>query len=105
MPRRAAQALGGAAFAAALLILTWFLAVHVGAFRRADLNVLLGFAGLHHRPRVDPIAAFIADLCDPNPYVYFAGGVVLVALGRRRPGMALAIAVILFGANTTAQLL
>jgi membrane-associated phospholipid phosphatase len=105
MPRRAVQALSGAAFAVILLFLTWFLAFHISAFQRADANILSGFAGLHHRPRVDPIAAFIADLCNPNPYVYFAGALVLLALARRRPGVALAIAAILFGANATAQLL
>ena len=96
--------MAGAALAAALLLVTWFLAFHVGIFRQADLKILDGFAGLH-RPRVDRVANFIAHLCDPRPYVYFAAAVVLVALFRRRPGVALTIALILFGANVTTQVL
>jgi membrane-associated phospholipid phosphatase len=96
--------MAGAAFAAVLLLVTWFLAFHVGFVRQADLKILDGFAGLH-RPRVDRVASFIAHLCDPSPYVYFAAAVVLVALFRRRPGVALAIALIVFGANVTTQVL
>jgi membrane-associated phospholipid phosphatase len=86
------------------MCVTWFLAFHVGAFERADVNILGGFTDLH-RVHVHPIAQFIADLCNPNPYVYFCGAVVLTALARRRPGVALVIAAILLGANVTTQLL
>jgi membrane-associated phospholipid phosphatase len=116
MPRRAAfsvpaspqrlalVALTGAMVATALLFLTWVLAFHVGAFARADRSVLGGFADLD-RPRVDAIATFIADLCNPKPYVYLAGALVAIAAARRRPGLALVIALIVFGANFTTQLL
>jgi membrane-associated phospholipid phosphatase len=104
MPRRAVYAMAGAALAAALLLVTWFLAFHAGPFRHADAKILDGFAGLHHA-RVDPIANSIAELCNPSPYVYFAAAVVLVALARRRPGVALVIALIIFGANVTTELL
>lgn len=104
MPRRAAFALLGAAGALGLLFLTWFLAFHVGVFRRADLSILGGFEDLH-RPRVDPIASFVANLCNPQPYAYLAAAPVLLALGRRRPRVALAIVAIVFGANLTTQLL
>jgi membrane-associated phospholipid phosphatase len=104
-PQRIARiAVVGAAIAAALLFLTWFLAFHVPWFERLDLNVLGGFTSLH-RPRVNDIEHFIAELCNPNPYVYLAGAVVLVALARRRPGVALMIAAILLCANMTTQLL
>ena len=96
--------MAGAALAAVLLLVTWFLAFHVGFFRQADLKILDGFAGLH-RPRVDHVAYFIAHLCNPQPYVYFAAVVVLVTLFRRRPGVALTIALILFGANVTTEVL
>jgi membrane-associated phospholipid phosphatase len=102
--RTAGIAAGGAAIAAALMFLTWFLAFHVGAVERADVKILGGFTDLH-RVHVDPIAQFIADLCNPNPYVYFAGAVVLIALARRRTGVALVIAAILLGANVSTQLL
>jgi membrane-associated phospholipid phosphatase len=104
-PRRTALiALGGAFVAAGLLLVTWVLAFHAGAFQRADGSILGGFADLD-RPRVDSIASFIAGLCNPKPYVYLAGAVVAIALLRRRPGVALVIAVTLLGANVTTQLL
>lgn len=104
MPRRAVYAMAGAAVAVVLLLITWFLAFHVSFFRHEDAKILSGFAGLH-RPRSAPIASTIAQLCNPNPYVYLCAGVVLVALLRRRPGVALAIAIVIFGANTTTQVL
>jgi membrane-associated phospholipid phosphatase len=102
--RIALLALIGAAAAGVLLLVTWVLAFHVSVFQRADVNILGGFADLD-RPRVDSIASRIAHLCNPNPYVYLAGGVVFIAAARRRPGVALTIALILFGANFTTQLL
>ena len=97
-------ACAGAALALALLFMTWFLAFHVGPFERADVRILGGFTDLH-RPRIDSIASFIAGLCNPNPFVYFAGALVLLAFARKRPGVALVIAAILLGANVTTQLL
>jgi membrane-associated phospholipid phosphatase len=94
----------GAALALGLLFVTWFLAFHVSAVERADVRILGGFTDLH-RPKVHSIASFIAGLCNPNPYVYFAGAVVLLAFARKRPGVALVIAAILLGANVTTQLL
>jgi PAP2 superfamily len=104
MPRRAVYAMAGAALAAGLLLIVWFLAFHVSVFRQEDAKILSGFAGLH-RGREDPIANSIAHLCNPSPYVYFAAIVVLVALARRRPGVALVIGLIIFGANVTTELL
>jgi membrane-associated phospholipid phosphatase len=97
-------ACAGAALALALLFVTWFLAFHVGPFKRADVRILGGFTDLK-RPRIDSIASFIAGLCNPNPFVYFAGALVLLAFARKRPGVALVIAAILLGANVTTQLL
>lgn len=94
----------GAGCCAGLLILTWVLAFHVGAFRHADQSIYDGFGGLR-RPRVNSLANFIAGLCNPRPYVYLIGAPVLIALFRRRPRVAVAIAAILLGANLTTQLL
>jgi membrane-associated phospholipid phosphatase len=88
----------------ALLALTWLLAFHVGFAERVDQSIFRGFAGLQ-RPRVNTIANFIANLCDPKPFVCFSAVIVAVALVRRRPRVALAAAVILVGANVTTQLL
>ena len=104
MLRRSESALIGVAAAVVLLVITWFLAFHVGLFHHADERILAGFTDLH-RPRVDPIASFIAHLCNPEPFVLLGSCVILVALIRRRFGVALVIAMILLGANVTTQLL
>lgn len=105
MTRRTKIALCGAGAGLGLLLLTWFLAFHVGIFERADQSIFKGFFDLHGRARVHRLAQFTADLCDPSPYVYLAAVPILVALVRRRPRVLLAVGVILLGANTTTQLL
>lgn len=103
MPRRA-LAITGAACGAGLLILTWLLAYHVGVFERADQSIYAGFGGLQ-RPRVDPVARFIAGLCDAGPYLFLSTITLLIAAVRRRPRLALASGAILLGANVTTELL
>src|SRR5436305_2850280 len=98
------RALIGAGCGAALLILTWALAFHVGVFKRADQYVFNGFGGLQ-RPHVDSIATFIAKLCNPRRYVYLVGIPILMALVRRRPTVAAAVIMIILGANITTELL
>jgi membrane-associated phospholipid phosphatase len=88
----------------ALLALTWLVAFHVGFAERADQSIFRGFAGLQ-RPRVNTIANFIANLCDPKPFVCFAALIVVVALVRGRPRVGLAAAVILVGSSVSTQLL
>lgn len=104
MPRRAGLALLGAVAGIALLILTWYATFHVGLVQRADQSIYRGFADLQ-RPRINSVAQFIADLCNPQPYFYFAALPVVVALVRRRPRVAFGIIAILLGANVTTQLL
>jgi membrane-associated phospholipid phosphatase len=104
MPRRSRLALFGAGIGVTLLIVTWYAAFHIGFVERADQSILRGFAGLHG-PRVDHLTNFIADLCNPQPYVYFAAVVVLIALLRGRPRVAAAVGLIMLGANVTTQLL
>ncbi len=99
------MALGAAAAAAVLLVVTWYCAFHVGLIEHADRSILSGFADLGSRPRVSSAALFIARLCDPKPYVYFCAIPVLIALARRRFWVATAICAILLGANVTTQLL
>jgi membrane-associated phospholipid phosphatase len=105
MPRRAAVALGGAAISVALLFVVWFAAFHIGFFERADQRVFSGFAGLRQHRNVHGVASFIANLCDPKPYIYFCILPPLVALARRRLPVALAVSAILLGANVTTELL
>ena len=105
MPRRATLALLGALAGIALLFMTWFLAFHVRVFEHADQSIYDGFAGLQHHSHVSALANFVAHLCDPNPYLYFASVPILIALARGRWRVALAITAILIGANVTTQLL
>jgi membrane-associated phospholipid phosphatase len=104
MPQRARLALLGAGAGVVLLIAIWFAAFHIGAFEHADQSIMRGFVDLQ-RPRLNRITRFVADLCNPRPYVYFAAIPVLVALARRRPRVAAAVAMIILGANVTTQLL
>ncbi|MGB9182954.1 MAG: phosphatase PAP2 family protein [Solirubrobacteraceae bacterium] len=104
MPTRARTALRGAGAGVILLAITWYLTFHLALAGRADRAILNGFGGLQ-RARVDQVTNFIANLCDPQPYVYLAAIVVVVALIRRRPRVAVAVGMIILGANLTSQLL
>lgn len=104
MSPRPRTALYGAAAATGLAVLTWFAAFHVGFLIRTDHSILAGFAGLQ-RPAVDGPANFIAQLCDPQPYVYLAVLPVLVALVRGRPRVAVMIGAVMLGANVSSQVL
>lgn len=95
----------GAAVLFALLFATWYAAFHIGFFQHVDQSILRGFGDLQGRPHVNRVAQFIAQLCDPKPYVYFCAAPVLVAIARRRLWVALAIVAILLGANVTTELL
>jgi membrane-associated phospholipid phosphatase len=98
------MALGGAGAAVAALALTWYVSHRVGFLMRADVSVLQGFAQLN-RPRLDTVTNFIASLCSPNQYVVLAALPILLALARRRPRVAVMLALIIVGANETTQLL
>ena len=104
MPRRARLALIGAVAGVALLALTWYLAHYVGLLKRADVNILKGFAQLD-RPGLDGVTNLIAGLCDPQHYVFLAVIPVAMALIRRRPRVAMMVLGILLAANETTQLL
>jgi membrane-associated phospholipid phosphatase len=104
MSPRPRTALGGAAAGVVLLLLTWVAAFHVGFLMSVDHSILYGFAGLS-RPNLDGPTRFIADLCNPQPYVYLAAIPILVALARRRPRVAVMIGAVMLGANVSSQLL
>jgi membrane-associated phospholipid phosphatase len=104
MPSRARKALMGAAASASLLVLTWFVAFHTAIAARADRAILRGFAGLR-RGRLDEVTRFIANLCDPKPYIFLAAIPVAMALLRRRPRVAVTVGLIMLGANMTTQVL
>jgi membrane-associated phospholipid phosphatase len=104
MPRRARMALFGACTGVLLLVAVWYAAHYIGFVRHADAAVLNGFTGLG-RPRLDRVTNAIANLCDPQPYVFLAAMPVLVAFVRGRPRVALTLAVILLCANEATELL
>jgi hypothetical protein len=72
MAIRARWALAGAVGCIVLLAATWFAAFHVGIVRDADQSMFAGFYDLHSHGAIPTIANFVAPLCSPNPYVYFA---------------------------------
>ncbi len=96
------MALFGAASGILLLALTWYAKAHISIVERADRSILRGFAGLS-RPGLDQLTSAVANLCDPKPYVILAAVPVLIALVRRRPRVAVTIAVIEVGANVITQ--
>jgi membrane-associated phospholipid phosphatase len=97
----ARSALAATAVALACLFLTWLAAFHIGFAQRADQSVLLGFFDVADHRGVTGLANFVANLCSPFPYLLFAWIPMLVAFRRGRPGVAIAIGVILVGANVT----
>src|SRR5690348_15456097 len=98
---RPRNALFAAGAGVVLLVLTWLLAFHVGLFGRADQAVFRDFGQLGYHVRVAGIARFVADLCNPNPYIFLAAIPMAIALWRRRLRLALAVGTILLGANVT----
>jgi membrane-associated phospholipid phosphatase len=98
------MALIGAGGSVVLLALTWLMAFHVGIGEHADQSIFRGFTDLRGTSLAS-LAGFLADLCDPKPFVVFAAAVVVVAFVRGRPRVALATAAILLGANATTQVL
>lgn len=104
MDRRTQLALAGAVVIAALLPLVYLAAVHVGPVHTLDATVLNGFTNLDG-PWVEPRATWIATLCNPDRFVWLVAAVIALALLRRRPRTAAAVAIVLAGANVTTQLL
>jgi membrane-associated phospholipid phosphatase len=88
-----------------LLVATWYAAFHIGFVTDADQSIFRGFFLLSARGRVYSIADFVASLCNPRPYVYFVPIPIVVALLRGKPRVAIAVAVLLFGANVSTHLL
>jgi membrane-associated phospholipid phosphatase len=101
----ARSALAAAAVALACLFATWLAAFHIGFTQRADQSILLGFFDVADHRGVIGLASFVANLCSPSPYLFFAWIPMLVAIARGRPRVAIAIGVILLGANVTTHLL
>ena len=105
MAIRARWALAGAAGCVMLLVATRFAAFHIAVFRNADLATYLGFVDLHRHGAVQSVTGMFVWLCDPQRYVFWAPIVVVIALLRGRPRVAVGVGAILLGANVTTELL
>ncbi len=88
-----------------LIAATWVAAFHIGVVRSANLTTYVGFIELHQHGVVRALAEHFVSLCDPHRYFLWAPVVVVIALVRGRPRVALAVAAILLGANLTTEAL
>jgi membrane-associated phospholipid phosphatase len=102
--RRAPIPLVVAAACTAAAAVVWLTAYNLAPFTAIDQRTLDGFVGLLGPDTVLP-AERISKLADPRPFALFSVALILLALARRRPGTAIAIAGILLGSNVTTQLL
>ena len=104
VPRRTPSPLAVAAACTAGAALVWLTAYNLAPFTAIDQRTLDGFVGLL-RPETAQPAVWLSHLADPRPFALFSAALVVLALARRRPRTAIAIAVILAGSNVTTQLL
>jgi len=95
-------ALRAAILCAVGLALTWVVAELVPGARAHDAAALLGFSDLW-RPRIDAAANAVARSVSARPYALLAIILLTVAIVRRRPRTALAVAVVLLGAGLSAE--
>jgi len=104
MSRRPLALLALAVFSAVFAVVVWFGALGVPRGRTLDASAMQSFIGAA-RPPLQPSIVGVAHLADPMPLLLGAILLVVVALVRRRPLMALLVPVIIVGANLTTQLL
>ncbi len=102
--RRPKTALLAALACLAGLGVTLLLAYFAPPFGGRDSATLQGFVDLR-RARLAPLVDHVAHLADPAPYGLIGLALVLTALARRRPRVALAIVVVLAGAAVTTETL
>ena len=103
-PRRALPPLLTAAGCALAAVLVWLTAYHLSPFEAIDQRTFDGFLGLS-RPATAGWADQFSRLADPGPFALFAAALRARGAARRRVGTAIAVAVILAGANVSTQLL
>ena len=101
---RAAAPLCIAGLCVLALALTWVVAALVPATHVKDAVALYDFT-LLGGPRLDDLVNALLDLLDPLLYTLWGVSLVAVALWRRRPRVALAVALVLSLAPLTAETL
>lgn len=82
------------------LVATGVLAHFVPVTRARDTATSVGFVSLN-RPRLTPLLDHVAHLCDPLSYALIGLGLIAVALARRRPRIAAAVAFLLVATGGT----
>jgi membrane-associated phospholipid phosphatase len=97
-------ALLAAALCVAAMAAVWVFAELVPATHLRDAILLNDFTSLG-RPRIDNLANHLLKLLSPGLYTLWALMIVAVALLRRRPRVALVVAVVLAAAPLSAELL
>jgi membrane-associated phospholipid phosphatase len=105
-PRRpgAGGALGVAALCVVALALIWLVAELVPAAQVRDAVVLHDFMRLSG-PQIDPFARLLLHLLDPPLFTIWGVALVLFAISRGRPRVALAIALVMALAPLSSELL
>jgi membrane-associated phospholipid phosphatase len=86
------------------LLATAAVALLSPAAQAGDRATLDGFVSLNHG-RPAEVATWLAHLCDPPTYGLFGAALVVVALARKRPRVALVVPIVLVGAEVTTQVL
>lgn len=103
-PERSRLAAAGALATAAAVV---GLAAAAHRFRTVEVldSRLLSRVAEHRYPHLGRIAERVAVWGDPLPQIVLSGGVVAIALARRRVDLAIAAAALLAGANVTTEAL
>jgi membrane-associated phospholipid phosphatase len=104
MRRDPKLALAGAFACLYALLATGAVALLSTTAQAGDRAGLDGFASLNHG-RAAAVATWITHLCDPPKYGLLGALLVIVALVRRRPRVALVVPVVLVGAEVMTQVL
>ncbi len=86
------------------LAAVWAVASHVTALRLRDAQLLHDFSSIEG-PRINAVARELLALLNPAQFTIWAAAVVLFALARERPRLALAVALIMGLAPFSAELL
>jgi membrane-associated phospholipid phosphatase len=102
---RAQYALLAAAGCALVLVALGLSAFEWPLARAHDANSLVAFQSLSANSRLDSVAGWIASTATPLPFVLAGVFFVLVALLRRQPRLALAVAGAMVGAMATTELI
>jgi membrane-associated phospholipid phosphatase len=97
-------ALAVAALCLLALAATWIVAEHVPAAQVKDSAILNRFV-LLGRPGLDSVASALLHLLDPLPFILWGLVLVTIALLRRRPRVAVAVALVMALAPFTAETL